>query len=179
MKLGDILRGATMRPSVTRPVTFKVRCENPDGVVVDGLAKAVFLAVPEDQRTEALFEAQAALEKRFPGKAPPAGVAGDEEAYHLLFRALHDAEPRANGTYARFADTVTELRNALVLPVVQRLYAEYHAFVASEYPPMVPDEEFDKLVEEAKKNSMADLLSSYGFERCAALLSSLAVRSRK
>src|SRR5262249_39368698 len=114
---------------------------------------------------------------RFPDMEIPDAVLRDEEAYQLLFEALRDEEIDANGQYRRLAATVDELRSSLVLRECQRLHEEYEEYVAEEFPRVISKDEMAKLVEEAKKNSLSDLLTSYGYEKLVALATYLAGRS--
>ncbi len=53
---------------------------------------------------------------------------------------MRDTEADANGLHGRFADTVDELRQALVLPEAQRLAAEYEKYLTDEFPQVVDDD---------------------------------------
>jgi hypothetical protein len=180
MKLGNILRTAgTARPVNPRPVEFIAKGTNGEFRPVVAPVKAVLVFLDEDQRQAIQVEARASIARRFPDKVVPEGVVRDEEAYHRLFHALRDAEADACGLHGRLADTVDELRAALVLPEAQRLVAEYDRYLAEEFPPVIDDETWKKLVDDAKKNSLSDLLTSYGFESVSRALSSLAGRSSR
>lgn len=157
MKLGDILSGSgSCRPAPTRLASFKVvGYDNAHGrVVADATARLTF--VDERSRLDALAEVNADLAKTHKTEPATAARRSDEEIFHVLFRALKDADdPRQP-----FAESVTALKNALVISVARELWEEYSAFVAEEFPPWIDEEEFKALVEEAKKKSLSDLLSS-------------------
>lgn len=177
MKLGDILKGAGARVSVPHSVQFTAVGQNAQLQRISVPVPAVLIYVPEDTRETLRFDARSALAQKYPGKLPTERVISDEETFHLLFHALHQPEPGASGAYSRLCDTVDELRMSLVLNEADRLTMEYHRYMALEFPPYVSDKEFEELVDEAKKKSLADLLTSYGFEKCARALTSLAGRA--
>jgi hypothetical protein len=174
MKLGEILR-TQGRVAVPHPVSFIAIGEDSNGCQIKADVPAVFLCVSEEKRTQLRLDAAAELEKR--SHPPTPAVIADEETYHLLFHALHQKEPTSAGSYGKLFDNLTEVRHSLVFEEARRLHQEYNKFIAAEFPPKISDEEFDKMVDEAKKNSASDLLTSFGFEKCVALLSSLAGRS--
>lgn len=180
MKLGNFLRTAgTAKPVNPHPVTFYAKGRDDSLRLVKAKVEAVLIFLDEDERTALRVQAREAAEKRFTGKVIPDGVYRDEESYHILFEALRQKAPNANGQHERLCDTIDELRSALVLREAQRLYGEYDLYLLKEFPPSIDDETWRKLLEEAKKNSASDLLTSYGFERVAAVLSFLAAQSGK
>jgi hypothetical protein len=180
MKLGNFLRAAgTAKPINPRPITFHAKGRDDQLRLVKGRVDAVFIFVDEDQREELRVCARETLQKKFGDRPIPDGVLRDEDAYHLLFEALRDAEPNKDGQHARLADTIDELRSSLVLRECRRLNEEYEQYVAEEFPPSIGDEEWAKLVEDAKKNSANDLLISCGYERAISVMSFLAGRSSR
>jgi hypothetical protein len=60
----------------------------------------------------------------------------------------------------RLAESADALKLALVRREAARAWAEYQTFEFEEYPPFITPEEEAALVEEARKKSLADLLSS-------------------
>jgi hypothetical protein len=180
MKLGNFLRAAgSARPINPRPVTFHAKGRDEQMRLVKAKVEAVFIFVDEDQREELRVRAREVLHKKFGERPIPDGVMRDEEAYQLLFDALHEAEPNKDGQHPRLADTIDELRGSLVLRECRRLNEEYEQYVAEEFPPTITDEEWSKLVEEAKKNSASDLLTSCGYEKAISVMSFLAGRSSR
>lgn len=161
MKLSDFLNAqGRARPAPTRPINFKVlgRDQRASVMVADASAELAF--VPEGARQEALRDADKIVMDAYGSATVPTDRREDERAYHVLYRALRDKDdPRQP-----FADSISELKGALVLPEAQRLYNEYKQFEAEEFPDIVDAEMFERMVEEAKKNSLSDLLSSFGFD---------------
>lgn len=178
MKLGAILKSpANKSPIISRPVAFEIIGEGPDAAPFKSSVEAVFVPLSEDQREQALVEADAELAKKYQGQPVPAIVRVNSQTYHVLSKALRDAEPAANGYHASFADSAAELRSAIPMPVCRRLDEEYTRFLAEEFPVPVGDDEFNSLVDEVKKNSLSDLLSEFGYEKAVALLRHLASTS--
>jgi hypothetical protein len=142
MRLGNILRTAgTARPVNPRPVEFiAVGRDMHTFQPLVANAKAIFVFVDEDQRQALRVDARTKLAERFGDRIVPDDVVRDEIVYHKLFHALRDAEADANGLYGRFADTVDELRQALVLPEAQRLEREYEKYLADEFPVAIDDD---------------------------------------
>jgi hypothetical protein len=64
-----------------------------------------------------------------------------------------------------------------VLRECQRLSEAYEQWIAAEFPPSISNEEWEKLVEDAKKKSPSELLTSYGYEKALSVISFLAGRS--
>jgi hypothetical protein len=137
MKLGNFLRTAgTLRQ--VNPLKVKVR------VVKDALSRpmlgevdAVLCFVDEDSRQGAIVAARKALAAKFPTDNTSDAYL-DEFVYQRLFRALRDPDvDAASGMYLQFADTVDELRCALMLPEAQRLDRLYQKFVDEEFPEVV------------------------------------------
>jgi hypothetical protein len=161
MKLNDFLTAqGRSRPAPTRPVNFKVLGVNGQmaGLVADAGAELAF--VPEAARQEALRDANRAVAEAYVDQPVPEERRDDEGKYHVLFRALRDKDD----VRQPFADSVKELKNALVLPEAARLWREYHQFVDEEFPDAVDADTFEKLVEEARRSFLSDLLSRFGFD---------------
>jgi len=177
VKLGNFIRSAGARPINPHPVLFNAKGRDQNLKLVKAEVRAVFVFVDEDQREELRVRAREAVRKKFADREIPDGVFRDEEEYQLLFEALRDEDVDANGQYPRLADTVDELRSSLVLRECRRLMDEYEQYIAEEFPPAISKDEMAKLVEEAKKNSVSDLLTSYGFEKLVALASFSSGRS--
>jgi hypothetical protein len=177
MKLGEILQGGGAHPVSPRRVAFQVIGHDEQMRLLKARAEAVLVFVDEHKRNGCRVKAREAVHKRFPNQDVPPGVLVDEEEYQLLFEALREASPDDKGRYPHFASTVEELRSSLMLRECQRLRAQYDQYCAEEFPPVISKEDMAKLVEEAKKNSLSDLLTSYGYERSIAALSTLAGRS--
>lgn len=173
MKLGEhFLTGGRSRSAPTRSVSFRA-CGTAPGGVEKMIAEvsACLAFVNEGARAEAIRDANDYLLKFYRGQPIPAQAREDEETYHILNLALRDAgDPRqplcANG--------VDELRQALVLHVARELWVAFTAFMAEEFPSQVSAETFGELVEDAKKKSLPDLLSGYGFSTILRSLPSLA-----
>ncbi len=180
MKLGNFLRAAgTARPVNPRAVQFTVKGRDDElrDVVAD--ARAVLVFIDEEARQGARIEARAALARRYPDKTIPDDVLRDEEVFQRLFLALRDADPDPKGRHGPFAESVDELRAALVLPEARRLAEEYDRYLADEFPPIIDDETWKKILEEAEKNSLGALLTSFGYESASRALSYLAGRSSR
>lgn len=159
MKLHDFL-GQQARPAPTRTVTFRIMGNDSRMVGRVATATAEIAFVPEGVRQRAIREAEKAIAEEYAGEPVPADRREDERSYHILFHALRDKDD----VRQPFADSVKELKGALVLPEAQRLWSEYKQFEAEEFPEWVDGDTFEKLVEEAKKNSLSVLLSSFGFD---------------
>lgn len=174
MKLGDILRqSGRAQPVEPHPVEFTAKGQGSNFEIVTARVKAVMICLDEDQRTAARVSALAEVEKRFKDKAVPRGIVDDEETYHMLCEALRQPE-QEGGIYPKLCSTVLELRTALVFPEAKRLWSEYNTYLAREFPEAPDDETWKQLLEDAKKNSLSDLLTSYGYGRVSQALSSLA-----
>lgn len=179
MKLGNFLRAAgKAHPINPRPVRFFAKGRDERLRLVKAEVSAVFIFVDEDQREELRVRARESIQKKFGERPVPDGVMRDEEAYQLLFEALHEEESK-DGQHARLADTIDELRSSLVLRECRRLNEEYEQYVAEEFPPQVSNEDFQAMVEESKKNFAPDLLTSFGYEKVVSLISFLAGRSSR
>lgn len=180
MRLGDILRTAgSARPITLRPVSYIAIGENEYMAQVKATVPAVLMFVNEQEREQVRVDLHADLAKRFPGKELAETVVRDEEIFHLLVRALRDADADENGFHKPLAANVTELRCSLVLTEAKRLSGEYAQFMLEEFPEKIDDETWAKLVEDAKKNSLPDLLTAYGYGSVVQVLSSLAGRSSR
>lgn len=178
MKLGQILRSRN-QPIAPRPVTFWVVGRDEHLRETKAKATAVLVYVDEDKREQLRIEALSDLRKRFPDKIIPEAVVHDEIIYRTLFEALRDEDASDAGIYLRFAETLVELRSALVKEEADRLDEEYGNYVIEEFPAAISDEDFAKLVDEGKKNSMSALLTSCGYENAVRVLSFLAGRRSK
>lgn len=172
MKLADILDSPTAHHVNGRPIDFIVIGINSRGESVQAPASAKFRFVNEQERAELFAKADAEVAKRYDGKAPFDRQI-DERNYYLLHAALRDADSPSDP----FAVSVMKLRNSLVREEAQRIYKAYEDWIEEEFPAHVDDAEMAKLIEEAKKNSMLDLLTSYGFKRTLSALRSLAATS--
>ena len=132
-------------------------------------AEALFRFVNEEERADLSAKADAEVAKRYEGRAVPPDRLRDERTFYLLHAALRDADSPKDA----LAASVLLLRRALVLEEAQRIQQEYDQWIAEEFPPHVSDEEMKQLIEDAKKNSLADLLTSYGYKRTLSALRSL------
>jgi hypothetical protein len=173
MQLGNILDAARNQRAVTRLVKFKIVATNRQEQRTTAAVEALLAFVAADDHQEALVRAQEALAKRFPSRPLSANVVLSEEQYHFLALALRDSADPAKP----FASSVDDIRLAIPGPVAAVLMSEYQRFVDEEFPDIVEDDEFEKLVEDAKKKPFADLLTSYGFSQIQRALGSLAARS--
>ncbi len=174
MNLGDILTTqGRAQPVHPHPVEFKAKGTNAELEIVTARVKAVLICLDEDQRTAARVAALGSVERRFKDKAVPSGVVSDEEIYHYLFEALRQPE-MVDGIHPKLAATVMELRGALVKNEANRIYREYVEYMEREFPENVSDEKWAALVEDAKKNSIPDLLTLYGYGPVSRVLNFLA-----
>lgn len=158
MNLKDFLNAAgTGRPAPTCPVRFKVLGFDPNSATaVSAEASAVLVCLTEQQRQKAEIDGAKSARKLSEGNEPTVDLVTEETAYHVLYQALRDAEDPAK----YFAGTVTELKTALVGAVATDLMSTYKEFLEREFPPEVTVEDFREMVEAAKKDSLASLLSS-------------------
>jgi hypothetical protein len=121
--------------------------------------KAVLAFVDEKRRDEAMDAAETAIRRVYSDGNAPAEKRSNEIAYQVLVRALRDADdPRV-----QFAESVEQLRSALVQRVATHLYGEYLDFVDDEFPEVITPEQFADLVEQAKKCSAPVLLTSIDY----------------
>lgn len=178
MRLGDILRSAgSARPITLRPVSYTALGTGPRLEQTKQTVPAVLMFVSEQEREQVRIDLHADLFKRYPDKHVSDAIVRDEEVYHLLVRALRDKDPDDAGFHHPLAADVSELRLSLVLPEARRLKEAYDLFVLEEFPAKIDDDTWAKLLEDAKKNSVSDLLTEYGYESVVQALSSLAGRS--
>lgn len=177
MKLGEIITGKAggVYDAPTRPVRFKVIGKRANGEQVVADAEAVIAFVPESQRVESRVAADKALRMSFPDGNAPADLLNDERVYHLLLKCLKDSDDHRQP----FAMTVDELKGSLHRRVAVDLYTAYEKFSADEFPEEMDVDTFEQLVEEAKKKSLCDLLSSHGSELILRALPSLAAHFGK
>lgn len=178
MNLHDILRSKG-RPVTVRPVSFHAVSLDENGAQVKAEVPAVLVALNELERAQVRQDADKELARRFKDQLIVESVRRDEEIYHLLHKALKDAEPNEAGSHSQLAESVAELRLSLVLLEARRLKEEYDRFMEDEFPERIDQETWNKLVEDAKKNSLPDLLTAYGYEKCRAVLRSLDGRSSR
>lgn len=176
MKLGDILSTksqAGLVPSVTCPVAFKVIGRGKgSGEQVTAEAAAVLAVVAEEDRALAQRDAAAKVLERYGETQAPSEALGFEVAIQVLSRALRDKDdPRA-----MFA-SADELRKALVQPVASRLYSQYLAYVNEEFPDVIDPATFERLIADAKKKSLVELLFAYGSSLILRVLPTLAIAS--
>lgn len=169
MNLADILNSPKAHHVSGRLVDLRVIGRNKAGESVQAQAQARFRFVSEQERADLFAKADATVAERYAGKAP-ADRQIDERNYYLLHAALRDPDPPGGP----FAQTVTELRNSLVLEEARRVFEEYDRWVDEEFPAAVSEEDMTALIADAKKNSLADLLTSYGYKRTLTALRSLA-----
>jgi hypothetical protein len=160
VKLGDILtrsRKGQAVPAPTTPLTFKVLGRDEQGVRTTTDARAVLAFVDDDERNEALRQAEKELRAEFPDGNVPLGLLSEERNYHVLAKGLRDEDdPRAP-----FADSVKQLRGALHHMEYERIVRAYEDFLEEEFPETPTPEQLDQLIEEAAKNSFGGLLTSY------------------
>ena len=159
MKLGDFLtRAGSSRPSPTRSVSFKVIGYDKQHVkhISDATAELAF--VNETERQEALRDANKIVKEAYGEAEIPPGRRDDEAKFHILFRALRDTDD----VRQPLAESVKELKNALVLPEAIKVWEAYCQFVAEEFPDQIDAEMFQKMVEEAKQCFFVDLLLHFG-----------------
>ena len=150
MKLGDFLNSSGAIPLAQRSIQFKLVGRNGAGEPVKvEQAEAIFRLITEQERAEAIRDAEAALSDFYKDRPIPPDRHVDERGYHLLFRALRDASP----PHGPFADTHLQHKNALVQPEAERVSAAYFAFVREEFPEVPTEEDFDKMVGDAEKKS--------------------------
>lgn len=159
MKLGDLFTGKRASEGActapTKSVKFKVLGER-DGEQLMTEASAVFRFVPEDEAETCRIEAERALRDEFPGGAP-ADLIEDARAFRIIQRALRDEDdPRQP-----FARDVASLQAALQQRVAVDLFRTYIEWARVEFPETVDDEMLDKLIAEASKKSLPDLLSQF------------------
>lgn len=162
MRLHDFLSQGRSRPAPTRPITFKIVGTDAQEMALVGEATAVLAFVSESQRHEAFRQIEADLAKEYHGAegAPdvPTARHDDECMYAILRIALRDKDdPRQP-----FCNSVKELKQALVMSEAAEIWKAYKQFEAEEFPEWVDKDTFSKLVEDAKKNSLSALLSSFG-----------------
>lgn len=174
MKLGDFFErgGSGCVITATRPVRFRAVKVDAAGVRRTATVQAEIACVTEAQRQEALRDAERVVAKLYGDTDAPTDRREDERKYHVLFRALRDKDD----VRQPFADSVDELKDALVLAEASHVWREYLAFDEEEFPEVVDEETLNALVEEAKKKSLADLLSSSGYAVVRRCLPGLASR---
>lgn len=176
MQLHNLLDTARLQiPEPTRAITARVRVRDGKGdtFMVDAPALLAFVddraaAAARREADEILGrEAAEAREAYFrkhqelPAPQPPQALDVERRILceiTMLHRALRDPDDR-DKPLARSAE---ELRGALVDSERRRLWSAYEMLVAEEFPPDITDAEFAALVEDAKKKSLADLVSSTG-----------------
>jgi len=161
VRLSDILDSPQAHHVRDRRVTVRVLGLNARGEIVKAEDHPVALRfVNEQDKAEAHRDADAATLKLY---ADAGGAPDDrreeERIYHVLFRALRCADDPSKP----WADTVLQLKRCVVNREAMRVWNEYCGWEMEEFPAVVDPETFAKLVEDAKKNSMPDLLKSYGF----------------
>lgn len=159
MQLGDIFAGGKS-PGVYRAPTKHVKLklvQDIDGVLHVADAPAVLRFVPEDEAEECRIAAEKELRQQFPDGNIPSDLLADSKAFHILQRALRDADdPRR-----AFALSVRELKSAMQQRVGVETWTIYQIWVAEEFPEQVDDETFEELVEAASKKSLPDLFSQF------------------
>lgn len=173
MKIGDIFAGSGSSTGVyrapTRQVKIKLIGDNEVAEQTVAETRAVLRFVPEDAAAETRVAAEKELREQFPDGNPPSDLVADARAFHLLQRALRDADdPRQP-----FAMSVKELRASLQRREALGLFASYTQFVTDEFPEHIDDDLFAELVDEAAKKSLSALLSSHDSSKILRALPSL------
>lgn len=175
MKLGDFFQRAQRGQQVNpRLCSFFALGTDSGFIPIKVKVDAALMCVDEDTRETVRVQARNYLQKRFVGLDIPDHVFRDEVSYRMLFHALVEAEPDSNGIHKPLCESVDELRRSLIIGEMQKIAAEYEKYVAEEFPPTISDEDFAKLVDEAKKKFLPDLLIEYGYAHVQRLVSSLA-----
>jgi hypothetical protein len=160
MNLGDFLSNASSSPPLpAEPVSFTALHVNVTGDTLKVPVNAVLVCISEKERQECLRRALVHCRKEYPSAdgIPPERLA-EEERFQMLAEALRDADdPRK-----AFAH-VLQLRSVISPHEVTKLWQTLEAFMQREFPPIIDAAEFEKLVQDAKKKSLPDLLSSTGY----------------
>lgn len=155
MNLGDFLSTAgSVPPAPVEPVSFNVLHEDQGGERRKIPVNAILVCITEKARQKCMRDALAHLRKEYPEGIPPDRLA-EEERYQILAECLRDAdEPR------KAFSGVTQLRSAIVSSEAAEVWSTWVNFMDREFPPSISPEEFQQLVEDAKKKSLSGLLGS-------------------
>lgn len=161
MNLSDILNSPQAHHVRERRAMVRVYGMNARGEVVKAEEVPVSLRfVDEQSKAEAHRDADAETARLYASAGPvPEDRREEERIYHVLFRALRDADRPEKP----FADSVLQLKRCIVAREAMRAWNEYSGWELEEFPPAIDAETFGKLVADAKKNCLFDLLTSYGF----------------
>ena len=155
MNLLDFLQTAGSNPPAPfEPVSFEILHQAASGESHKISCNAVLVCISEKDRQKAMAEALKKCRKDYSEGIPPVRLA-EEERYHILAEALRDADD----TRKAFT-SVGQLRASLVSSTMADLWESFTNFLDREFPPVISKEEFAQLVEDAKKKSLGDLLSS-------------------
>jgi len=162
MKLADILtKGLTSSSALLAPtkrVEFRVMGHTKQGERTFLDASAILVFLDDQEREAALREAGKVARLRNGGADPSHGEMVEERTYQLLALALRDED----NTAAVFTRDATTLRKALHALEATRVWETYEAFLAEEYPSELDEETWKRLVDDAEKKYLRDLLLQYG-----------------
>jgi len=148
MRLHEFLRQSA-EPAPTRPVEYKAVWVDPRTMLKTVRdVRAVLVYLSEHERQESISVADASLTEKFKDKkaGPDEGQRTDEEAYHVLAKALRSVDNPA----VQFVQTVDELRRSLTNRTLRRLSREYSDFLEKEFPDKVDKKTMEEMVEEAQ-----------------------------
>lgn len=161
MKLSDLLDSPQAHHVRDRRVNVRVLGLNARGEVFKAEEAPVALRfVNEQDKAEAHRDADRLVREQYADAGDvPEDRREEERIYHVLFRALRCADEPAKP----WADTVLQLKRCVTSREAMRLWNEYKGWEMEEFPAVLDPETFSKLVEDAKKNFLPDLLKSYGF----------------
>lgn len=149
------------------PVTVHLIDPQDPGRVAD--ASAVLRFVPERLRLAAEDAAAESLAKS--KTVPTPDRRASEEAYHFLVQAVR----QESSPSVLFFDTVEQAKSMLVDSEALRLRNEYERYKTTHFPATLTDEEAQRIAEDARNFTVADLLRSYGYWRTLSALPFLAV----
>lgn len=176
MRLGDhFLNPATSRVAPVKHVKFKVvglSLANGEPLIAD--AEATFVFCDESQRQLAFRDAHKEMKALYGDAHIPQERLNEEILYQFLFRALRESS--SDGYRVMFANSVKELKNALVYKTAAELDEQYNAWIDEEFPSDLDAGEFEELIKDAEGKSLAVLLKESGFYKIRRALPSLAIR---
>src|SRR5258706_16127328 len=143
MKLGEIITGRAggVYEAPTRAIRFKILGRNAQGAQVVADAHAVLAFISEDSRGRASADAEKEMRRKFPEGNAPADLLIQERIFHLLVRALRDADDDRQP----FTSSPLELKSALQKNVAEAIFIEYGQFCADEFPDAIKEETFNEL----------------------------------
>lgn len=156
------------RPAPSHRVAIRLCGKDRNGNEVMADAEAVMVLVSDDARLRCTEEAAAALAKA--GKAPTDERLRTEETYHVLCRALRDADQSSKP----FFETVLQAQSLLVAVEAVRIMREYQGFVDEHYPEVISVDEMQAMEDDARALFFGDLISKYGYWPIRRALPSLA-----